>query len=517
MKQLVILFLAISFQSVSGQKYDSTFNGNGFVTGATLYEGLNMIEEPTDVIYESTTGKIVMLNQFNWEGATLHRFNSDGSYDIDFGTDGIQEYYKAEEDEFINVFETEDGYMLTGRTSPEYGVYSPILEEIQADGNVNTAFGIDGINAVYSIDSLIVRASYKGASGRYILIGNDVDWYVGGGIMVFNADGSYDAGFGYQTLNISGELASISFECVLELPDGRILVGGNADIGFDVYQAFTVCYLANGIIDESFGENGFLYPEPEIVHGNSSTQKMTIDADGNIYAAGFITTLPGTDYMVIKFNDSGEIDAGFGSSGYVYLDGEGGLELKKLDVNSANQLYVLGVDHPEADATLRTTIYKLLETGEPDPAFTNGVPGQFLIEVPGTDSDNDIEGRNMIIQADGKLVIIGNTDGLSANDDFWIGRITTNETPVDVINENEMPKNISIFPNPASNYLDITSDVNIESATIFSLDGKQIKSIFDVNDLQRVDVSDLEPGCYVLEVKLSENEISSLSFIKESL
>ncbi|MBC8045529.1 MAG: hypothetical protein H7Y00_01900, partial [Fimbriimonadaceae bacterium] len=113
MKQLFILFLAISFQSLYAQKYDSTFNGNGFVTGATLYEGLNMIEEPTDVIYESTTGKIVMLNQFNWEGATLHRFNSNGSYDIDFGTDGIQEYYKAEEDEFINVFETEDGYMLT--------------------------------------------------------------------------------------------------------------------------------------------------------------------------------------------------------------------------------------------------------------------------------------------------------------------------------------------------------------------------------------------------------------------
>ncbi|MBC8045528.1 MAG: T9SS type A sorting domain-containing protein [Fimbriimonadaceae bacterium] len=513
MRQLFILFLAISFQSVSGQQYDSTFNGNGFVTGAALFDGINMTEDPADILYETSTGKLIMLNQYNGGGSTLLRFNSDGAYDAEFGGDGIEEYPFINTESFINIFQNGDGYRLTGRNSPEFDTYSPFLKEINADGSINTVFGDDGINTVYGIDSFIVKASCKGSSGRIILVGYEVDWDIGAGIMAFNPDGSYDASFGYN--NLEGFNYSY-YRSVMELPDGRILVAGEVQFNPGEFSsAMIMCLLADGSLDETFGVSGFLFPELAFAHNQFVIEEITLSEDGNIYGAGFVSTPgDGTKEMIIKFNDSGELIAEFGDGGYYFLDSIIAIYPVHLVTDISNNLYLMEVSHPEGDATDQTIIHKILPNGEPDFSFSNGVPGEFLIQIPGMASYYEITGKQMIIQPDGKLVVVGKTDGLSANDDFFIGRIITNEAPT-AIEEHEIIKTVSVFPNPATEFITIESERFMQSLEILSSDGKIVFSSQSKDQSDILDVKNLIPGFYLLHIQFGADEFVNRYFVKD--
>lgn len=58
--------------------------------------------------------------------------------------------------------------------------------------------------------------------------------------------------------------------------------------------------------------------------------------------------------------------------------------------------------------------------------------------------------------------------------------------------------NISIFPNPAKNYISISSNQNIEEITLFDILGKRIKSVRNTTTL---DVSTLTNGIYLASIQ----------------
>lgn len=72
-----------------------------------------------------------------------------------------------------------------------------------------------------------------------------------------------------------------------------------------------------------------------------------------------------------------------------------------------------------------------------------------------------------------------------------------------------------IYPNPASEYLSIQSelDVEISSCSLYNMMGYKL---FDaaINTLpQKLDIKSLSPGCYILKI-LSDNKVYVLKFIK---
>lgn len=512
----LFVFAAIISQQIFSQAPDSSFNGNGFVTGPDFFDGINGIDDPADILYEEATGKLIMLNRLGGvDGVTLRRVNSDGSYDMSFGVDGVQEIPFVNDEYFINVFQHDDGYWVTGRNYFDDDIYSPVLMDINIDGSVNTSFADDGINAISSIDSFVVVSSCKGASGRIFLVGYDNKPFltdIKASMMSFNADGTFDSDFGYVVLE---GFSYLGFRSVLELPDGRILVAGEVQFEpGDYSSAMVVCFNADGSINESFGVDGFLFPEPDFEHNQFVIEEIVLGADGNTYGAGFVSTpTEGTKEMVIKFNDAGELVNDFGDEGFYFIDDWQAIEKVQIVTDASDNLYVMETTYPEGESVKQTFIYKILNTGEPDLTFGNGIPGVFRIYIPDVESYYEVIGKQMIMQPDGKIVVIGKTDGVSANDDFWIGRFTTNETPVDIIHENLLDNRMQVFPNPSSEFLSLISVKQIQQLDIISVDGRVVFSV--LNPVDDLNIELLKPGVYAIRATMISGEIQQTSFIKQ--
>src|SRR5262249_53081515 len=68
---------------------------------------------------------------------------------------------------------------------------------------------------------------------------------------------------------------------------------------------------------------------------------------------------------------------------------------------------------------------RLLSPGGLDPTFGNG--GKMTMDF-GTNSPNDAEARAMVLQPDGKTILVGSAQPVSPNYDFAIARLTPNGT-----------------------------------------------------------------------------------------
>ena len=86
--------------------------------------------------------------------------------------------------------------------------------------------------------------------------------------------------------------------------------------------------------------------------------------------------------------------------------------------------------------------------------------------------------------------------------------------PVDGIEE-ENQSSISIYPNPVSDLLFFTVDVNVQIEMIRFYDvAGQIVQINTENWTEGVDVSGLQGGTYFIEIKLEDGVIFTEKFIK---
>ena len=74
------------------------------------------------------------------------------------------------------------------------------------------------------------------------------------------------------------------------------------------------------------------------------------------------------------------------------------------------------------------------------------------------------------------------------------------------VDEVSLSDNISIYPNPAKNNLNIlaTSNLQLELATIFDVRGRQVitKDLNSSNSLNTIDVSQLQAGVYFIKIDL---------------
>src|SRR5690554_6828114 len=82
------------------------------------------------------------------------------------------------------------------------------------------------------------------------------------------------------------------------------------------------------------------------------------------------------------------------------------------------------------------------------------------------------------------------TDSIYTN--TWVG--ITEST----IQEN----NISIYPNPVTNYLKIVSDITIDNLTFYDNSGRKIKNIKSQNmNSFEININDMNPGIYFLQIE----------------
>ena len=321
---------------------DPTFGDGGLVTtnlGRTSYhEGTDTAIQPdgkmvvAGLAYSSYTSAFVVV-----------RFNSDGSLDPSFGSDGV--------------------VVTPVRREWTYEAFAEAVV-IQPDGRIIAAGEID--------------------NGRFFVL------------VRYLPDGQLDASFGEGGIVLTefGSSAVGGYagaRDVLLQPDGRIVVGGH-----DAGDFAIVRYTSEGVLDPSFSSDGVEHVD----FGESSDYlgAMALDASGRIVAAGYTSAGANADFALVRLTPSGQLDSTFGSSGKVQTDLGRSDRALALALQPDGAIVVGGY---VVSSGYDLALARYLSNGVLDPSF-----GRRGYEVYSFGYDHELA-YDLAIQPDGKIVAGG--------------------------------------------------------------------------------------------------------------
>ncbi len=462
----------------SNGSLDSTFDGDGrLIVSPNLWipHGLAL----------QTDGKIVAAgtsstNEFS-QNTALIRMNSDGTYDTSFDGNGVvNTVIPGEDSEARSLFIQTDGKILVGGGSESGGQDSPLLVRYNSDGSLDTSFDSDGIRSVdianipedgffhevvQQSDSKIVtiysnktdtfpfpirddfyvfRFNADGSNdnsfdtnsftksqlcedgselalqtdGKIIAVGsrdrsNDTNFDHGICVQRFNTDGAVD--YAFNSTPSDGKLRLEGFglteiTAVAGLPNGKIIIAGwNNYANADLFDAVLMRLNANGSLDTSFMDEGFY-----IRTGNSTTSPyyfydLKVQTDGSFFAAGEAGTLGG---MLVKFNSANVPDTTFSGDGVATSTFAS--RFYALAVQSDGKIIGCG----STGATIRSgRIARFSATGSFEASAVNNLGA----------SVNNNEILECGLQSDGKVIVAGFGLNPMLNSEFiGIGRHQTN-------------------------------------------------------------------------------------------
>ncbi|CAM5301030.1 Calx-beta domain-containing protein [Thauera mechernichensis] len=357
-------------------------------------------------------GKIVVAGQ-SWNGTSydlaLVRYNENGSLDSSFNGSGKVTKNSGElYDSRASVAVQADGKVLIGGTSWDgerkyftvvrYNADGSLDSGFGEDGQVQTAFGYMayGHSMALQADGKILLAGVAGGAR----IDDDVDF----ALVRYNSDGSPDLSFNGdgKVLTDLGAGSEDWGSSVTVQPDGKILVAGDTDRG-----PALVRYNADGSLDTAFSDDGIA----TATSGSSflATYGVAIQPDGKI----LLTGEDGYRLFLIRFNADGSLDTGFGVDGKVLLGGDS---------------IGYGVS-PQPDGKILVAgwindgiaVARFFADGSIDSDFGTGGIAKPTSGVPSG------MGRGVIVQPDGKILVVGESWG-GQDSDFALVRFNTDGT-----------------------------------------------------------------------------------------
>jgi uncharacterized delta-60 repeat protein len=250
-----------------------------------------------------------------------------GSLDPNFGTGGKVTTDVFETDYGTKVFVLPDGKILAVGQSTSYNQIThfyanyTLLARYNSDGTLDASFGTNG--KVHDANPIAVSDVLLQPDGKIVVVGtNNPSWFQSSGddfaVMRFNADGSRDTGFGSGGLAVTNFGGSIDLARAAVLTsDGKILVTG---VTFGTSSTAGTIDLArynsDGTPDNTFGTGGIRSYFYGPVNSSPHVTNLAVLPDGK-----FIVL---THTVAARFSPDGTFDTSFGSLGFA--DG-GGLEL----------------------------------------------------------------------------------------------------------------------------------------------------------------------------------------------
>ncbi|MBS1583713.1 MAG: T9SS type A sorting domain-containing protein [Bacteroidetes bacterium] len=432
---------------------DPTFPGNGRFTvslpGAEYLSGVDLAVQPDGALLVAATAMVGGIDRF-----ALLRFHADGTPDMDFGNNGVvlSDGGGLHEDAHGLALQP-DGHIVvagTRSTSPQ-GTGSIVLVRYDATGAPDPDFGNDGV---------VVTSLPTG-------------W-------------------------------SAAANTLLLAPNGKLIVGGTAELTGGDTQALVARYQTSGELDGTFSGNGYAKFGLGFMgagYFREQVQGIAVTEGGDIIAVGgcLIPNAPGASAFKMKVRSDGDLD-GFGGSYFSWTDGpnwannvvrtpDGDYMVVGRGTNDGPQMTYMhlqedgdqqqsgalmmmdqgphtSVGHDVAiDGDGRMYLSGTIDDGGGhhfglvrmdaqcgvDPAFgTNG----HLITPMGT--DGLAEARAVAVQPDGRVVLIGFavSDGRT---ELALARYLT-ESTTSVASVAPAP-DLHVFPNPATDHLTVEYDL----------------------------------------------------------
>jgi uncharacterized delta-60 repeat protein len=183
----------------------------------------------------------------------------------------------------------------------------------------------------------------------------------------------------------------------------------------------------NGIVNISLGA------------GNDIARDLAIQPDGKIVIAGDSVVADGSANIILaRLNTDGSIDENFGQSedgtpnGFVATSlGDGDDKAHALVLQADGMIVVAGHRVAE-DGSSNILVARYDATGNPDSDFgvagDDGTPEGFVSISLG---DGDDQSRDLALQADGKIVVVGDSLAADGSTNFVLARLNADGTPDD--------------------------------------------------------------------------------------
>ncbi|HEX8265472.1 MAG TPA: FG-GAP-like repeat-containing protein [Pyrinomonadaceae bacterium] len=262
------------------------------------------------------------------------------------------------------------------------------LARLNADGSLDNTFNASGEGPNGAVYEIIQLSDGKLLLGGSFTVYNSV---VRSGIVRINPDGTLDSTFNPSGAGTAGTVHTIALQ-----PDGKILISG----GLSAYNGtarFGVIRLnTDGTLDTSFNSP---------FTSNQFVEEVDVQADGKILIAGAF--LINNRSNVARLNADGSIDATFnpaggGTDGGVYA----------MAVQSNGNILIGGAFQIYNNVFYPSGLVRLTPNGAPDPAFNPNIGRSF---------DG---GEYFVFQPDGKILVAGGFGGSGIN--FGLIRLNAN-------------------------------------------------------------------------------------------
>jgi uncharacterized delta-60 repeat protein len=252
---------------------DSSFGTGGKVTtdfGGTTNNGRSVIQ--------LADGKLLMAGYSDYNFA-LTRYNTDGSLDTAFDTDGkLFVDIASDRDYAISVLQQADGRLvLAGYTNVNPGNKTNFaVVRLNLDGSFDTSFNSTG-KLVLSVDSNNNAAAkvIQQTDGKLVLAGSTITSSKHMALVRLNTDGSLDTGFGGDG-KVTANIGSVSDEAVsvVQQADGKLTVAGTGNNGKFNYMMLARFHSSNDTDSDGV-------PDTEDDFPNDAAAAVDTDGDGD--------------------------------------------------------------------------------------------------------------------------------------------------------------------------------------------------------------------------------------------
>lgn len=401
-KTFLYLFLILFFGSAAsyGQAgtLDSTFGVNGVVS--YYRPGVHMdrfgLQQDGKIISggdikENTTGNV--------RDFCVARYNTDGSIDSTFGTDGIGILPMPGRSEtgFDIFVQPDDKIIVAGSSAGNYTNFA--VCRFNADGTVDSSFADNGIKIMpyLGLNARISCIGFQSDSSKIILAGRnyELSTYLPIVIRLYE-NGSIDSTFATNGVFTSAtQLNWFRYPNDLKIqPDNKIVLSVSA--GSSV-KLGVVRLTSEGNLDNSFGTGGY-----KMTNIDGLATAIELQQDGKIIQSG----ASAGSTKIIRFDSTGNFDNSFGTNGIKVISVNGysvspaSLKFQQSD----NKIIVAGQIGLPSSAQYKFVIMRINPNGSLDTEF--GIePGYTETQ---TDSNAISEGpRDILFQEDGNIIVGG--------------------------------------------------------------------------------------------------------------
>ena len=289
-----------------------------------------------------------------------------------------------------------------------------------ADGDLDTSFDTDG---VASINISGTGLSDYGAAvavqpdGK-IIMGGAANSHNDFGLIRLNPNGTFDTTFSGDGKQISNLVAGADEIVALAIQsDGKIIAGGIAHNGTNM-DYVVARYLTNGSLDTTFDTDGF--NTVSLSSDHDYAEDVLVQPDGKIIIIGS-TTNATDDIGMARFNSNGTLDSTFGSGGKVTTAISGSTRDNGYGaaLQSDGKIVVVGA---VLNSSLDIAVVRYNSDGSLDTTFDTD--GKVSTDVGGIYN----EGKDVVIQSDGKIVVSATSQSASTGTDFMSLRYNSNGT-----------------------------------------------------------------------------------------